>query len=179
VLQEMMDLYQAGIQVTEFTLKDVNVPTQVRDAFSDVNKAREDRQRFIEEARGHANSVIPGARGAAARVIEEAQGYKEATVAVAEGEAQRFTLVLNEYLRAPDVTRKRLYLEAMEKVLGESSKVLIDTRSSGNVLYLPLDQMGAAGTKRNSMPPLVTPDVGQNSGGSDNSPRSSSREGRQ
>jgi len=180
VLQEMMDLYLAGIQVTEFTLKDVNVPAQVRDAFSDVNKAREDRQRFIEEARGHANSVIPGARGAAARVVEEAQGYKEATVAVAEGEAQRFTLVLNEYQRAPDVTRKRLYLEAMEEVLGDSSKVLIDTRSSGNVLYLPLDQMtGGAGARRNSMPPVVTPDVGQNSNGITTDPRKSSREGRQ
>lgn len=180
-LQETLDLYGAGIQVTEFTLKDVNVPTQVRDAFSDVNKAREDRQRFIEEARVHANSVVPEARGAAARVIQEAEGYKAATIAVAEGEAERFNLLLKQYQLAPEVTRKRLYLQAMEGVLGRSSKVLIDTQSSGNVLYLPLDQMGggSGGSDRTLMPPVVTPPVGQDSSDSSGSTRTTRREGRQ
>ena len=182
VLQETLDLYGAGIQVTQFTLRDVNVPAQVRDAFSDVNKSREDRQRFIEEARVHANSVVPEARGDAARVIQEAEGYKASTIAVAEGEAQRFNLLLEQYKQAPEITRKRLYLQAMETVLGHSSKVLIDTKSSGNVLYLPLDQMtgGAAGAaKRPVMPPVVTPQAGQESSDSSGSTRTPRRESRQ
>jgi len=181
-LQETLDLYGTGIQVTQFNLRDVNVPTQVREAFSDVNKAREDRQRFIEEARVHANSVLPEARGAAARIVQEAEGYKEATIAVAEGEAERFNLLLESYLVAPEITRKRLYLQAMEGVLGRSSKVLIDAQSSGNVLYLPLDQMsggGGAGA-RNIMPPVVTPQSGQDSSDTTSSGnRSPRREGRQ
>jgi modulator of FtsH protease HflK len=181
VLQETLDLYDAGIQVTEFTLKDVNVPLQVRDAFSDVNKAREDRQRFIEEARVHANSVVPEARGQAARLLQEAEGYKQATIALAEGEAMRFDLVLNEYKKAPQVTRKRLYLQTMENVLGRSSKVFLDAESSGNVLYLPLDKMSgvpdAAG--RTNMPPLVAPQSGEGSDGSSSSNRAPRREGRQ
>ncbi len=181
VLQETLDLYSAGIQVTEFTLRDVNVPMQVREAFSDVNKSREDRQRFIEEARVHANSVIPEARGAAARITQEAEGYKEATIAIAEGEAQRFELMLVQYRQAPEITRKRLYLQAMEEVLGRSSKVLIDTKSSGNVLYLPLDQMtGAAGSaQRNLMPPLVTPKTVQDPSDGATTSRGTRREGRQ
>lgn len=158
-LQETLDLYGTGIQVTEFNLRDVNVPAQVREAFSDVNKSREDRQRFIEEARVHANSVVPEARGAAARIIQEAEGYKASTIAVATGEAERFNLLREQYALAPEVTRKRLYLQSMENVLGRSSKVLIDTKSSGNVLYLPLNEMtGAAGTGQSTlMPPLVAP----------------------
>jgi len=181
VLQETLDLYGAGIQVTQFTLRDVNVPAQVRDAFSDVNKAREDRQRFIEEARVHANSVVPEARGDAARVIQEAEGYKASTIALAEGEAERFKQLLEQYRQAPEVTRKRLYIQAMEGVLGRSSKVLIDTKSSGNVLYLPLDQMtGHAGaSSRPVLPPVVTPQTGDNSGESSGTTRTPRREARQ
>jgi membrane protease subunit HflK len=180
-LQETLDLYSAGIQVTEFTLKDVNVPLQVRDAFSDVNKAREDRQRFIEEAQVHANSVVPEARGQAARILQEAEGYKQATIALAEGEAMRFGLVLNEYQKAPDVTRKRLYLQTMENVLGRSSKVFLDAQSNGNVLYLPLDKMTGAtdSSGRSGMPPLVTPQSGQDDSSSSASSRTPRREGRQ
>ena len=181
VLQETLDLYQTGIQVTEFNLRDVTVPSQVREAFSDVNKAREDRQRFIEEARVHANSVVPEARGSASRVVQEAEGYREATIAVAEGEAERFNLLLEQYRLAPEITRKRLYLQAMESVLGRSSKVLIDTKSSGNVLYLPLDQMiGNSGTmQRAPMPPLVTPPSGQTNTEETDSSRTPRREGRE
>jgi membrane protease subunit HflK len=180
VLQETLDRYQAGIQVNEFNLEDVNVPAQVREAYSDVIRAREDRERYIEEARVHANSVVPEARGQAARVVQEAEGYKAAIVALAEGEARRFTLMLAEYQRAPAITRKRLYLQTMENVLGRSRKVLIDTQQSGNVLYLPLDQMGGAagGSTRALLPPVVTPDtgpVGENAATS----RTSRREGRQ
>jgi len=179
-LQETLDLYGAGLQVTEFTLKDVNVPAQVREAFSDVNKSREDRQRFIEEARVHANSVVPEARGAAARVIQEAEGYKQATIALATGEAERFNLLREQYKLAPGITRKRLYIQAMEGVLSRSSKVLIDTQSSGNVLYLPLDQMtGSLGTpQRDLMPPVVAPQESQDPREGSTTSRTPRREGK-
>ena len=179
VLQETMDRYQAGILINEFNLEDVNVPAQVREAYSDVIRAREDRERYIEEARVHANSVVPEARGQAARILEEAVGYKAATVALAEGEARRFTLVLAEYQLAPEITRKRLYLQTMENVFARSQKVLLDTDSSGNVLYLPLDRMGVGdGSGRSAMPPIVTPDTGK-AGDNAASSRTSRREGRQ
>jgi len=179
VLQETLDRYQAGIQVTEFNLVDVNVPAQVREAYSDVIRAREDRERYIEEARVHVNSVVPEARGQAARINQEAEGYKEASVALATGEAQRFTLLLKEYQKAPEITRKRLYLQTMENVFARSQKVLLDADSNGNVLYLPLDQLGGAGrTSRGLMPPIVTPESGS-PGDNANSSRTSRREGRQ
>lgn len=177
VLQETLDRYQAGVLVTQFNFTDVNVPAQVREAYSDVIRAREDRERFIEEARVHANSVIPEARGQAARVLQEAEGYKAATVALAEGEAQRFSLLLDEYSKAPEITRKRLYLQTMESVFGRSRKVLLDADNSGNVLYLPLDQLTGSGS-RAAMPPLVAPDGGV--GVDSPSPsRDARREGRQ
>ena len=178
VLQETLDLYQAGLQVTEFNLVDVNVPMQVREAYSDVIRAREDRERFTEEARVHANSVIPEARGTAARVQQEAAGYKASTIALAEGEASRFTQVLTEYRLAPGVTRKRLYIETMESVLSRNKKVFLDVDSSGNILYLPLDGAGGGNTPP-IMPPAQTP--ARNRAGSQDStadPRSTTREGR-
>jgi membrane protease subunit HflK len=159
VLQETLDRYEAGVLVTQFNFTDVNVPAQVREAYSDVIRAREDRERFIEEARVHANSVIPEARGQAARIVQEAEGYKASTVAVATGEAQRFTLLLNEYRKAPEITRKRLYLQTMQNVFGQSRKVLLDADSSGNVLYLPLEQLSSGISGRPVMPPITTPDT--------------------
>lgn len=179
VLQETLDRYQAGIQINEFNLEDVNVPAQVREAYSDVIRAREDRERYIEEARVHANSVVPEARGQAARILQEAEAYKAATVALADGEAQRFTLLLAEYQRAPEITRKRLYLQTMENVFARSQKVLLDADSSGNVLYLPLNQLGVGdGSGRPLMPPIVTPESGT-AGDKSAASRNSRREGRQ
>lgn len=156
VLQETLDRYRAGLQVTEFNLVDVNVPLQVRESYSDVIRAREDRARYTEEARVYENSVVPGARGKAARIEQEAAGYKASTIAKATGEADRFKLVLKEYQRAPDVTRKRLYLETMESVLGSNRKVFLDVDSSGNILYLPLDQ--ATGSNPGKiLPPVKSP----------------------
>ena len=179
VLQETLDRYQAGITINQFNLEDVNVPAQVREAYSDVIRARDDRERFIEEARVHANSVVPDARGKAARIIQEAEGYKASTVALADGEAQRFILMLNEYQKAPEITRKRLYLQTMENVFARSQKVLLDADSSGNILYLPLTQLGiGSGSGEALLPPMITPDsgpVGENSASS----RTSRREGRQ
>ena len=179
VLQETLDRYQAGITINQFNLEDVNVPAQVREAYSDVIRAREDRERFIEEARVHANSVVPDARGKAARIIQEAEGYKASTVALADGEAQRFILMLREYEKAPQITRKRLYLQTMENVFARSQKVLLDADSSGNILYLPLNQLGVGASSGEALlPPMITPDsgpVGENSASS----RTSRREGRQ
>ncbi len=177
VLQETLDLYQAGLQVTEFNLVDVNVPMQVREAYSDVIRAREDRERFKEEAQVHANSVIPGARGTAARIEQEAAGYKASTIALAIGEASRFSQVLTEYRLAPSVTRKRLYLETMESVFSRNKKVFLDVDSSGNILYLPLDQSGSGINPSRIMPPVQTP-ANRANNQSSNNPRSKEREAR-
>ena len=176
VLQETLDLYEAGLQVTEFNLVDVNVPMPVRESYSDVIRAREDRERFKEEARVHANSVIPAARGTAARIEQEAAGYKAATIALAEGEASRFSQVLADYQLAPEITRKRLYLETMESVLSRNKKVFLDVDSSGNILYLPLDQSGNGINPSSILPPVKTPAAT----GQDSTPgsRSKTREAR-
>ncbi len=179
VLQETLDLYAAGLAVTEFNLVDVNVPMQVRESYSDVIRAREDRERFKEEARVHANSVIPEARGAAARIEQEAAGYKAATVALAEGEASRFTSVLTEYRMAPQVTRKRLYLETMESVLSRNKKVFLDVESSGNILYLPLDQTAVDSGASRIIPPLQGQNSGIQGNNDRNKPRGKAREARQ
>ena len=177
VLQETLDRYQAGILISEFNLEDVNVPVAVREAYSDVIRAREDKERFIEEARVHANSVVPEARGQGARIVQEAEGYRESTIALAEGEARRFEQLLQEYRKAPKITRKRLYLQTMESVLGRNKKVMLDAENSGNVLYLPLDQMGA-GVPRTAMPPIISPDAADNNSLAPAS-RTPRREGRQ
>jgi membrane protease subunit HflK len=155
VLQETMDRYEAGIQITQFNLADVNVPAQVRESYSDVIRAREDRERFVEEALVHVNSVIPEARGAAARIVQESQGYRDATIALAEGEADRFTMLLAEYRKAPDITRKRLYLQTMENVFARSRKVLLDVDSGGNILYLPLDGLSGGQSALGRVPPVL------------------------
>jgi membrane protease subunit HflK len=179
VLQETLDFYQAGLQVTEFNLVDVNVPMQVREAYSDVIRAREDRERFTEEARVHANSVIPEARGTAARIEQEAAGYKASTIALAEGEASRFSQVLTQYLLAPEITRKRLYLETMEQVFARNRKVFLDVDSSGNILYLPIGQPDNGINPTSLMPPIKgTSAIGVDSPEDSEKSRSKSREAR-
>jgi membrane protease subunit HflK len=152
---------------------------QVREAYSDVIRAREDRERFIEEARVHANSVIPEARGTAARIEQEAAGYKASTIALAEGEASRFSQVLTQYQLAPEVTRKRLYLETMEQVLTRNRKVFLDVDSSGNILYLPIDQSGSGVNPASIMPPIKgTSAIGVDSPEDSAKSRSKGREAR-
>ncbi|WP_020565775.1 FtsH protease activity modulator HflK [Methylosarcina fibrata] len=140
-IQTIMDSYESGIQVTTVNLRDAQPPEQVQNAFEDVIKAREDEQRLINEAEAYANDVVPKARGAAARKLQEAEGYKEQVIAQAEGETNRFSKLLAEYSKAPEVTRKRLYLESMESVLAGANTVLVDVKGSNNLLYLPLDKM--------------------------------------
>lgn len=140
-IQKTLDAYDSGIQVSSVNLQDAQPPEQVQNAFEDAIKAREDQQRFINEAEAYSNDVVPKARGAAARKIQEAQGYKEQVIAQAEGETSRFTKLLGEYKKAPDVTRKRLYLEAMETVLSDTNTVVVDVKGGNNMMYLPLDKL--------------------------------------
>jgi membrane protease subunit HflK len=141
-IQDVMDDYHAGIHIIEVNLHDVQPPDQVQNAFDDANKAREDKERLINEAQAYANDVVPKARGAAARKIQEAEGYKEQVIAQATGEVSRFSQLLAEYKKAPDVTRKRLYIDAMESVLSETSTVMVNVKDgANNMLYLPLDKI--------------------------------------
>ncbi|MCU7799135.1 MAG: FtsH protease activity modulator HflK [gamma proteobacterium symbiont of Lucinoma myriamae] len=139
--QEILDRYKTGLLITRFTLQSAKAPAQVQDAFEDVNAAREDKERYINEAQAYSNDVIPKARGVAARQVAEAQAYNGRVIAESEGETARFLSVLTEYEKAPEVTRDRLYLDAMENVYSKTSKVMIDTKGSNNLLYLPLDKM--------------------------------------
>jgi len=142
LLQTILDRYQTGITVRAVEMQNAQPPAEVKDAFDDAVRAREDEERLKNEAEAYANDVIPKSRGAAARIVQEAEGYKESVIATSQGEASRFLQVLEEYNRAPGVTRDRLYLEAMEEVLSRSTKLVIDQGSNSNsVMYLPLDQL--------------------------------------
>jgi membrane protease subunit HflK len=147
LMQELLNRYGTGIQISKLNLQTVAAPEAVNEAFQDVVKAQQDRDRFINEGQAYANRVIPEARGRASRLLEEASGYEQSVVARAEGDGSRFRAVVAEYNKAPGVTRERLYLDMMQSVLGNTSKVLVDQRSGGNsLLYLPLDKL-MAGTR--------------------------------
>lgn len=140
-LQRYLDAYGTGITVSQVNIAQSLPPQQVRAAFDDVIKAREDNQSFQNEARAYANQVIPLARGNALRQREDADAYREQVVARAQGEAQRFEQLLVEYQKAPDVTRERLYIDAMESIMTNASKVMVDVEGGNNMMYLPLDQI--------------------------------------
>lgn len=140
-LQGFMNDYSTGLSIIKVNIKNAQAPSQVQDAFDDVIKAREDEQRVKNEAESYSNSVIPEARGLAQRILEEANAYREEVVARAEGESQRFSALLDEYQKAPEVTRERLYLDAMEAVLKDNPKVLVDVAGGNNMMYLPLDKL--------------------------------------
>lgn len=140
-LQVTLDSYEAGITVTSISLETVNYPAAVQGAVDDAQKARNDRERAILDADAYSRDVIARAAGGAARIVQDAEGYRDRTIAEAEGEAARFEALLVEYQKAPRVTRDRLYLEAVEEVYGNASKVIIDSEGSGNLLYLPIDQL--------------------------------------
>jgi len=140
-LQRYIDMYETGIRVVQVNIDDSKPPNQVQAAFDDVIKAREDEERLKNEAQSYANGIVPEARGRAQRVIEEASAYREQVVAEAEGEAERFKALLEEYAKAPEVTRERLYLDAVQRVFRNTSKVMVDVEGGNNVMYLPLDKM--------------------------------------
>lgn len=146
LIQNTLDDYRTGIGVTQVNLRDANYPQQVEAAVQDAIKAREDKERLAFEAQAYANDVVPKARGEASRRLQDAEAYKARVIADAEGEAQRFEKLLAEYAKAPEVTRERLYIEAMEALFGSANKVLLEADGSGNLLYLPVDQLMKRGS---------------------------------
>lgn len=140
-MQDILDRYETGIQIRSVTMQSTQPPEQVQAAFDDAVKAGQDRERQKNEGEAYANDVIPRARGTASRVMQEAEGYRARLIATADGEATRFTKLYSEYAKAPEVTRQRLYLETMQQVYANTSKVMIDSKGGGNLLYLPLDKL--------------------------------------
>lgn len=148
-LQDYLNVYQSGILVAKVNIEDAQAPSQVQDAFDDVTRAKEDKERLKNEAEAYANGIIPEARGAAQRQLEEAQAYQEQVISKADGEAQRFVQLYKEYKKAPKVTRERLYIDALEGLYSDATKVMIDVEGGNNMMYLPLDKlMDKAATSR-------------------------------
>jgi membrane protease subunit HflK len=173
LMQEILDRYGTGISVSSVTIQAAQPPEQVQAAFDDAVKANQDRARQVNEGQAYANDVIPRASGGAARLQQEAQGYKQRVIANAEGEASRFKQVLAEYAKAPAVTRERLYLDTMQQVLSSTSKIILDYKGGGNLLYLPLDKlMKQAGSAPEAEAPTTPPETTPETSSSDVSPRS-------
>lgn len=148
LMQVILDRYKSGIKISRVNMQNAQPPEQVQQAFDDANKANQDKERQINEGQAYANDILPKAEGTSARLKAEANGYQQRVIAAAEGDASRFKQILTEYQKAPAVTRERLYLDMMQQVLTSTSKVLVDQKGTGNLMYLPLDklmQMGDAG----------------------------------
>ena len=159
-LQERLNAYFTGIEVVTVSIRESRPPEAVKEAFDDVVKAREDEVTLRNEAETYANEVVPIARGAAKRAIQDAEGYKAKVIAEAEGEATRFDQLLKEYSKAPDVTRKRLYIDAVQSVMSNSTKVMIDVKDGNNIMMLPLDQVAAASIARSNQDTEAQSDSG-------------------
>jgi modulator of FtsH protease HflK len=168
LIQTILDRYKTGIAISRVTMQNAQPPEQVQAAFDDAVKAKQDLERQKNEGQAYFNDVVPKARGAASRLTEEAQGYRQRVLANAEGEASRFKQVLTEYSKAPQVTRDRMYIETVQQIMSNTSKILLDAKSGGNLLYLPLDkimQMSAgalpettAPSKQSLVDPTPNPD---------------------
>ncbi|MFN3544525.1 MAG: FtsH protease activity modulator HflK [Thiobacillus sp.] len=141
LMQEIHDRHRTGISISQVTLQNIQPPEQVQAAFDDAVKASQDRERLKNEAEAYANDVVPRARGLASRLQEEAEGYRLSVIANAEGEASRFAQIFTEYQKAPQVTRQRMYLDTMQTVMNNASKVLVDQKGGNSLLYLPLDKL--------------------------------------
>ena len=161
LMQQILDRYKSGVQITNVTMQGVQPPEQVQAAFDDAVKAGQDRERQKNEGQAYANDVIPKASGAASRLLEEADAYRSRIVANAEGDAARFKQVLEQYQKAPAVTRDRMYLETMQQIFTNTTKVMVDAKSGSNLLYLPLDklmqQVDAAAPTKPGVPPATAP----------------------
>ncbi|MDD5363798.1 MAG: FtsH protease activity modulator HflK [Gallionellaceae bacterium] len=141
LMQNILDRYKTGVSISKVNMQNAQPPEQVQAAFDDAVKAGQDRERFRNEGQAYANDVIPRAKGIAARLTEESMGYKQRVINNAEGEADRFSKVLVEYTKAPQVTRERMYQDAMQQVMSSTTKVMVDDKQGGNLLYLPLDKL--------------------------------------
>src|SRR5258706_1237675 len=141
LLQTILDRYKTGITVSRVTMQDAHAPEEVQAAFADAVKAGQDRERQINEGQSYFNDVVTKAKGTSARLLQEGEGYRQSVIANAEGEASRFSQIVTEYSKAPVLTRQRLYLDAMQQVLSNSSKVVVDQKNGSNLLYLPLDKL--------------------------------------
>jgi membrane protease subunit HflK len=141
LMQRLLDSYNTGVQVTNVTMQGVQPPEQVQAAFDDAVKAGQDLERQKNEGQAYANDVIPKARGAAARLLEQSQAYQAQVIASAEGNASRFKQVLDEYQKAPAVTRDRMYLETMQQIFTNTTKMMVDSKTGNNLIYLPLDKL--------------------------------------
>jgi membrane protease subunit HflK len=141
ITQRIVDRYGAGLSIVNITIQNVQPPEEVQAAFSDAIKAAQDSERVKNEGQAYANDVIPRARGAADRLLEEAEGYRERVVAQAQGDAERFSRINAEYSKAPAVTRERMYVETMQQIFTNVSKVMVESRNNSNLLYLPLDKI--------------------------------------
>jgi membrane protease subunit HflK len=141
LMQDIHDRHKTGISISQVTLQNIQPPEQVQAAFDDAVKAGQDRERLKNEAEAYSNDVVPRARGLASRLKEEAEGYKQSVIANAEGEASRFSQIFAEYQKAPQVTRQRIYLDTMQTVMNNTSKILVDQKGGNSLLYLPLDKL--------------------------------------
>lgn len=150
LMQSVLDRYQTGITVSQVTMQNAQPPDQVQAAFDDAVKAKQDQERQKNEGQAYYNDVVPKAQGAAARLSQEAEAYRGRVIAAAEGEASRFESVLKEYSKAPKVTRERMYLDTMQSIFTNATKVFIDQKDNSNLLFLPLDKLIGSGTTRNS-----------------------------
>ncbi len=170
LMQDILDRYKAGVAVSSVTMQNAQPPDEVQAAFNDAVQAKQDLERQKNEGQAYYNDVVPKARGSASRLFEEASGYRQRVIANAEGEASRFRQILTEYQKAPQVTRERMYLDTVQQVMSSTSKVMIDARASGNLLFLPLDKLmqisggaaggdGAGAAKPSQIEPTPAPDT--------------------
>jgi len=173
LIQEILNEYEAGLNITSVNMQDAQPPAQVQDAFFDAVKAREDQERIINQANAYKADIVPKARGDANAMLERAEAYRQRVIAQADGETDRFLKVLSEYQKAPAVTRERLYLETVEQVMANSSKVLVDLPSGNNIMFLPLDKLlSGQGAGSAFRPSGIDPDdIGTPSVSVDDSPR--------
>lgn len=184
-VQSMLNQYKTGVQITQLNITEVHPPSNVKEAFDDVVKAREDQKTYINQANEYANGRIPEAEGRVLKIVQEAEAYKESIIAEADGKAQQFDLLRTQYELAPEVTRQRLFLETMETVMADTSKVLMDQESGNSMMYLPLDQLMKKQNSSADMEPLnlgttvVTPQNNtMNNNQTNNSSNRTTRRGR-
>ena len=188
LMQQLLDRYGTGITISKLNLQAVAAPEAVNESFQDVVKAQQDRDRQVNEGQAYANRVIPEARGRASRLLEEASGYEQSVLTRAQGDAARFTSIVGEYNKAPVVTRERLYIDMMQSVLGNTSKILVDQKQGQSLLYLPLDKLmdstraaasGAAALPEATRPALPDPAAAVDPASGRTPTRDSTRGGRE